>query len=100
MGHLRIIFSEHHRKEILRYAYCHQNQDGGWGLDIVGQSCMFCTVFNYIQLRLLGEEPDKDECFRARKWILDHGGAIYTPSWGKIWLSVSTVYISTLFNLI
>ncbi|XP_022946791.1 beta-Amyrin Synthase 1-like isoform X2 [Cucurbita moschata] len=91
-GHLHIVFSEEHRKEILRYAYCHQNEDGGWGLHIEGQSCMLCTVFNYIQLRLLGEEPDKDECFRARKWILDHGGAIYIPSWGKIWLSILGVY--------
>ena len=60
---------------------------------------MLCTVFNYIQLRLLGEEPDKGECFRARKWILDHGGAIYIPSWEKIWLSVSTIYIRILFEM-
>ncbi|XP_022999284.1 beta-Amyrin Synthase 2-like isoform X1 [Cucurbita maxima] len=91
-GHLGVIFSQHHRNEILRYSYCHQNGDGGWGLHIQGQSCMLCTVFNYLQLRLLGEQPDKDECFRARKWILDHGGAIYIPSWGKIWLSILGVY--------
>lgn len=52
---------------------------------------MLCTVLNYIQLRLLGEEGDKEGCVRARKWILDHGGALYIPSWGKIWLSVSTI---------
>ncbi|XP_038890186.1 beta-amyrin synthase-like isoform X6 [Benincasa hispida] len=84
---LSTIFSEEHRKEILRYTYYHQNEDGGWGLHIVGESCMLCTVLNYIQLRLLGEEVDKEACGKARKWILDHGGALYIPSWGKIWLA-------------
>lgn len=28
---------------------------------------------------------------RARKWILDHGGATCVPSWGKMWLSVITL---------
>ncbi|MBA0694975.1 hypothetical protein Goari_005234 [Gossypium aridum] len=47
-GHLNTIFSREHRKEILRYIYCHQNEDGGWGLYIGGQSTMFCTALNYI----------------------------------------------------
>lgn len=54
---------------------------------------MLCTVLNYIQLRLLGEEADNEACDRGRKWILDHGGALYIPSWGKIWLSVSIVHL-------
>eukprot|EP00180_Rhodochaete_pulchella_P001886 Plantae.Rhodophyta-Rhodochaete_pulchella.ctg2831.p1 GENE.Plantae.Rhodophyta-Rhodochaete_pulchella.ctg2831~~Plantae.Rhodophyta-Rhodochaete_pulchella.ctg2831.p1 ORF type:complete len:565 (-),score=72.10 Plantae.Rhodophyta-Rhodochaete_pulchella.ctg2831:714-2375(-) len=29
---------------------------------------------------------------RARKWILDHGGAVGTPSWGKFYLSVLGLY--------
>ncbi|XP_022150301.1 beta-amyrin synthase-like isoform X1 [Momordica charantia] len=91
-GHLNTILLEEHRKEILRYAFCHQNEDGGWGLHIVGESCMLCTVLNYILLRLLGEEPDTNACGRARKWILDHGGALYIPSWGKIWLAIIGVY--------
>ena len=61
---------------------------------------MLCTVLNYIALRLLGEEAEKDACVKARNWILDHGGALYIPSWGKIWLAVSTTYlISTKFYL-
>ncbi|MED6123810.1 Beta-amyrin synthase [Stylosanthes scabra] len=27
-------------------------------------------------------------CARARKWIHDHGGVTYIPSWGKTWLSI------------
>lgn len=53
---------------------------------------MFCTVLNYICLRMLGEGPNggrENACKRARQWILDRGGVTYIPSWGKIWLSVN-----------
>ncbi|KAH9716425.1 Camelliol C synthase [Citrus sinensis] len=94
-GHLNIIFSTEHRKEMLRYICNHQNEDGGWGLHVEGHSTMFGTVFNYICMRLLGEGPDGGEnsgCTRARKWILDRGGATGIPSWGKTWLSILGVY--------
>ncbi|KAB1206116.1 Beta-amyrin synthase [Morella rubra] len=94
-GHLNTIFSSEYRKEILRYIYNHQNEDGGWGLHIVSHSNMFCTIFHYVCMRILGEGPDGGEnnaCARARKWILDHGGVTYIPSWGKIWLSILGVF--------
>ncbi|KAJ7982156.1 Terpene cyclase/mutase family member [Quillaja saponaria] len=90
-GHLNMVFTAEHRKEILRYMYYHQNEDGGWGLHIEGHSTMFCTSLNYICLRILGEGSDGGQdnaCTRARNWILDHGGVTYIPSWGKIWLSI------------
>ncbi|XP_074268306.1 beta-amyrin synthase-like [Silene latifolia] len=90
-GHLNSVFSAHHRKEILRTIYNHQNEDGGWGLHIEGPSTMFSTTFNYICLRILGVGPDEGDdnaCPRARKWILDHGSATHIPSWGKTWLSI------------
>ncbi|KAG7603995.1 Terpenoid cyclases/protein prenyltransferase alpha-alpha toroid [Arabidopsis thaliana x Arabidopsis arenosa] len=94
-GHLDKVFSEEHRKEMLRYMYNHQNDDGGWGIDVESHSFMFCTVINYICLRIFGVDPDHDgesACARARKWIIDHGGATYTPLFGKAWLSVLGVY--------
>ena len=71
-----------------------QNIDGGWGLHIEGNSIMFCTALNYVTLRLLGEKMDGGDgaMGRARKWILDHGGATYIPSWGKLWLSVRYIF--------
>ncbi|KAH0982213.1 hypothetical protein GBA52_009390 [Prunus armeniaca] len=89
-GHLNTVFPAEHRKEILRYIYYHQNQDGGWGLHIEGHSTMFCTALSYICMRILGEGPDGGQdnaCARARKWILDHGSVTHMPSWGKTWLS-------------
>ncbi|XP_056167882.1 beta-amyrin synthase-like isoform X1 [Syzygium oleosum] len=94
-GHLSTVFPTEHRKEILRYIYNHQNKDGGWGLHIEGHSIMFCTALNYICMRILGEGPDgglHNACTRARKWILDHGGVTYTPSWGKTWLSILGIF--------
>lgn len=90
-GHLDQVFPKEHRKEILRYIYYHQNEDGGWGLHIEGHSTMFCTTLSYICMRILGEGPDgglNNACARGRKWILDHGSVTYIPSWGKTWLSV------------
>ncbi|KAG8638172.1 beta-amyrin synthase [Manihot esculenta] len=90
-GHLNTFLHAEYRREILRYLYYHQNEDGGWGLDIESHSCMFCTVLSYICMRMLGEGPDGGQdnaCARARKWILDHGGATYISSWGKTWLAI------------
>ncbi|KAM3320932.1 hypothetical protein P3S67_008134 [Capsicum chacoense] len=94
-GHLNTVFPAEHRKEILRYIYCHQNEDGGWGLDIEGHSTMFGTSLSYICMRILGEGPDGGEnnaCARGRKWILDHGSVTAIPSWGKTYLSILGVF--------
>ncbi|KAL3613496.1 myb-like DNA-binding protein bas1 [Castilleja foliolosa] len=94
-GHLNTVFSAEHRREILRYLYCHQNEDGGWGSHIEGHSTMLGTAFNYVCLRILGQGPEGGEnnaCARARKWILDHGTAKAIPYWGKTWLSILGVY--------
>ncbi|KAK9281096.1 hypothetical protein L1049_003989 [Liquidambar formosana] len=94
-GHLNTVFPAEHRREILRYIYYHQNEDGGWGLHIEGHSTMFCTALSYICMRILGEGPDGGQdnaVARARKWILDRGGVIAMPSWGKTWLSILGVF--------
>nr|BAA86930.1 lupeol synthase [Olea europaea] len=94
-GAINVVLSREHQKEITRYIYNHQNEDGGWGIHIEGHSTMFGSVLSYITLRLLGEgqEDGEDKAVaRGRKWILDHGGAVGIPSWGKFWLTVLGVY--------
>lgn len=52
---------------------------------------MIGSALSYVALRLLGEGPDDGEggaMSKARKWILDNGGATGIPSWGKTYLSV------------
>ncbi|CAM8906474.1 unnamed protein product [Rhodiola kirilowii] len=94
-GHLNSVFPAEYRKEILRYLFCQQNKDGGWGFHVSGHSIMFSTTLSYICMRLLGEGPDGGQdnaVARARKWILDHGGITANPSWGKTWLSVMGLF--------
>ncbi|GMJ00915.1 cycloartenol synthase 1 [Hibiscus trionum] len=89
-GTLNAVLSEEHKKEMRRYLYNHQNEDGGWGSHIEGPSTMFGSALNYVTLRLLGEGTNGGEgaMERGRDWILNHGGATEIPSWGKMWLSV------------
>ncbi|CAI0417153.1 unnamed protein product [Linum tenue] len=90
-GSLHTGLSLEHQKEIKRYIYNHQNEDGGWGLHIEGHSTMFGSALSYICLRLLGEGPEGGEdkaVSRGRKWILSHGGLVGIPSWGKFWVSL------------
>ncbi|PIA38278.1 hypothetical protein AQUCO_02800155v1 [Aquilegia coerulea] len=91
---MNIVLTSAHREEMLRYIHNHQNQDGGWGFHIEGHSTMFGTVTNYVALRLLGQPSGGviELVEKARKWIVDHGGATLTPSWGKFLLAVLGVY--------
>ncbi|KAK7272775.1 hypothetical protein RJT34_29606 [Clitoria ternatea] len=92
---LDVVLGPEHRKEIVRYLYNHQNEDGGWGFHIEGHSTMFGSTLSYIALRILGEGPDDGEDMamtKGRKWILDHGGLVAIPSWGKFWVTVLGVY--------
>ncbi|KAF3437261.1 hypothetical protein FNV43_RR20014 [Rhamnella rubrinervis] len=94
-GSLNSVLGPQHQKEIIRYVYNHQNEDGGWGFHIEGHSTMFGSALSYIALRILGEDPDGGEDMamtRARQWILDHGGLVGIPSWGKFWVTVLGLY--------
>nr|UXX25230.1 OSC [Aloe vera] len=90
-GALDRTLSAEHQKEMRRYLYNHQNEDGGWGFHEEGHSVMFSTALCYITLRLLGEKVNGGEdgaMVKARTWIRDRGGVTSIPTWGKFWLSV------------
>ena len=53
---------------------------------------MFGSVLSYIALRLLGQPSHTTAVAKGRQWILEHGGAVAIPSWGKFWLAVLGVY--------
>ncbi|KAJ0946680.1 putative terpenoid cyclases/protein prenyltransferase alpha-alpha toroid [Helianthus annuus] len=62
---------------------------------------MIGSALSYVALRILGEgEEDGDGAIaRARKWIVDHGGASSIPSLGKglsfaeMWCYCRTTYM-------
>ncbi|CAI5991244.1 unnamed protein product, partial [Closterium sp. NIES-64] len=64
----------------------HTNPDGGWGLHIEGHSTMFGSTLSYVSLRILGEHPANPAMTACREWILSHGSATASTSWGKFWL--------------
>uniref|UniRef100_A0ACD6AJV0 Uncharacterized protein n=2 Tax=Avena sativa TaxID=4498 RepID=A0ACD6AJV0_AVESA len=90
-GSINTVLSTEHRREICRYIYNHQNEDGGWGTQVLGPSTMFGSCLNYVTLRLL-DAVDNDALTKGRAWILSRGSATAIPQWGKIWLSVIGLY--------
>ena len=70
----------------------HQQKDGGWGTHIESPSTMFGSTLSYVTMRLLGVSPDDVALVQARVFMHSHGGALYTSSWAKFWLSVLGVY--------
>uniref|UniRef100_A0ACD5ZMJ7 Uncharacterized protein n=1 Tax=Avena sativa TaxID=4498 RepID=A0ACD5ZMJ7_AVESA len=90
-GSVNTVLSTEHRREICRYIYNHQNEDGGWGTQVLGPSTMFGSCLNYVTLRLL-DQVDNDALTMGRAWILTRGSAAAIPQWGKIWLSVLGLY--------
>ncbi|CAL4889387.1 unnamed protein product [Urochloa decumbens] len=93
-GSIDAVLSREHKREICRHIYNHQNEDGGWGFNILDESAMFGTCLNYVTLRLLGEvQKDKNDALaKGRAWILSHGTATASPQWAKILLSVIGLY--------
>jgi lanosterol synthase len=80
------------RTEFIRYLRNMQNADGGWGMHTESHSTMFGTVLNFVSLRLLGVDANDSAAKSASRWILERGGALSIPSWGKVWLCVLGLY--------
>ena len=74
--------------EIKNYLYARQNEDGGWGLHIEGESIVFGTAMNYVACRLLGAGAEEPRMVKARGQLHKMGGAVNGPHWAKFWLSV------------
>lgn len=89
----KIEIPEHEKAEMIRYVanYAHP-VDGGWGLHHVDKSTVLGTVLNYVMMRLSGLPKDHEVCVRARDTLLRLGGAIASPHWAKIWLSILNLY--------
>jgi len=68
--------------EILR----HQNDDGGWPTYTGGPSNISVSVKAYFSLKICGHSPDEELMERARKRILQMGGAPASNTFTKIYL--------------
>ncbi|HEX3585078.1 MAG TPA: squalene--hopene cyclase, partial [Candidatus Angelobacter sp.] len=68
--------------EIIR----HQNADGGWPIFAAGPSNISASVKAYFALKLMGYRQDHPVLERARKKILELGGATECNTFTKIYL--------------
>src|SRR5215471_5437695 len=68
--------------EIIR----HQNADGGWPIYAGGPSNISASVKAYFALKLMGHKADHPVLERARKKILELGGATECNTFTKIYL--------------
>ena len=75
-------------RDIKSYILARQNQDGGWGLHVEGDSSVFGTAMNYTCIRLLGGSEEDPRMVKARGKLHELGGAVNGPHWAKFWLSV------------
>ncbi|MDB5650623.1 MAG: squalene--hopene cyclase [Hyphomicrobiales bacterium] len=62
-------------RKIAAYLKRRQTANGGWPLFFGGQDDVSATVKAYFALKAMGEHPDSDPMRRARKAVLDKGGA-------------------------
>jgi hypothetical protein len=91
-GQIDTILGKHRLRAMSTYLRNHQQEDGGWGTHIESPSTMFGSVLSYVSLRLCGVPANDPTCARALKFIHTHGGALFTASWAKFWLSALGVY--------
>ncbi len=68
------------------YILEHQNEDGGWGIYAGGPSNISASVKAYFALKLVGYKADEPVLARARKKILEMGGATEVNTFTKIYL--------------
>jgi squalene/oxidosqualene cyclase-like protein len=80
------------RSGMIRYIRAHQRHDGGFGLHVEGESCVYGTVTNYVGLRLLGVSANDPDVVRARNWLHQNGGPLGSASWGKFFLALIDLY--------
>ncbi len=72
---------------IARFLLSAQIEDGAWPLFHGGAGHLSCTVKAYFALKLSGQDIDSEPMQRARRWILDHGGAERTNVFTRILLA-------------
>jgi squalene-hopene/tetraprenyl-beta-curcumene cyclase len=74
--------------KIAVYLRTHQAEHGGWPLYYGGELDISCTIKAYYALKLAGDNPDEPHMVRARKAILERGGAARANVFTRIALAL------------
>jgi len=81
-----VVLPKPYYKEMIRYIFSKQNKDGGYGLHIEGPSTIFCTVLNYVGLRILGIDKEEPRMKKTLAFLKQEGGIAGLPQWGKLYM--------------
>ena len=71
-----------------RYIQDHQLPEGGWAIYPGGPTDISASVKAYFALKLTGRSPDEPEMVRARRAILEAGGAHACNSFTRFYLAL------------
>ena len=88
MNHFLGIKEKNLEKKLAAYIKKEQNSDGGWPLFWNGESNISTSVKSYYALKLVGEKTSSKYMEKARKKILDLGGAENCNVFTKISLAL------------
>lgn len=80
--------NEELQKKIAIYIRARQNDDGSWPLYYGGKIDLSCTIKAYWALKLAGDDPSEPHMEKARKIILENGGAAKANVFTRIALAM------------
>ncbi len=77
MNHFAGEIDDKTEEKIAAYLRAQQNEEGGWSLYTGGNFDLSCSVKTYFALKLIGDDQYEEHMIRAKKMILNHGGAAH-----------------------
>ena len=88
MNHFAGEIDDKTEEKIGAYLRAQQNEEGGWSLYTGGNFDLSCSVKTYFALKLIGDDQREEHMIRAKKMILNHGGAAHCNVFTRITMAL------------
>ncbi len=88
MNHFVGEINDKTEEKIATYLRTQQNKEGGWSLYTGGNFDLSCSVKTYFALKLIGDDQHEEHMIRAKKMILNHGGAAHCNVFTRITMAL------------
>ena len=88
MNHFAGEIDDKTEEKIAAYLRAQQNEEGGWSLYTGGNFDLSCSVKTYFALKLIGDDQYEEHMVRAKKMILNHGGAAHCNVFTRITMAL------------
>ena len=88
MNHFAGEIDDKTEEKIAAYLRAQQNEEGGWSLYTGGNFDLSCSVKTYFALKLIGDDRHEEYMVRAKKMILNHGGAAHCNVFTRITMAL------------